>query len=260
MFIQFLIRKKRFLLYILFLPIFYLANPNHLHAETPGEMVEQAQEHYANGDYHAAIELWDGLKTLGFVNANLFYNIGNAYWNLGQGGQARRYFLKATRWQPRDSDIRANLSFVEDQLKLNGSQAELNNVITKIPWWYLSLSFSESLAFSLFFITLFLILRGILQLKKKKFLKISSFVILGFFVFSCSQLMYRGFQRYRLDEAVVINASALLLQAPVKGSKKGELLPEGSQVRIQRAEGEFALVKTGDGDKGWVLKEQLGEI
>lgn len=245
---------------MLFLATFSFICLTQLHAETPGEMVEKAQQYYADGDYYTAIELWDGLKDLGFVNANLFYNIGNAYWNLGQGGQARRYFLKATQWQPRDSDVRANLAFVEDQLKLNGSGAELQSVMTKIPWWYLSLSFSESLSLSVFFIALFLMTRVILQFKKKKLIKISSFVLLSFFVFSASQLGYRAMQKYGRNPAIVIDSSALLLETPVKGSKKGELLPEGSWVNVQRAEGDFALVKTEEGEKGWVLRQQLGNL
>jgi tetratricopeptide (TPR) repeat protein len=61
------------------------------------------------GQVAAAVNLYEQLSAQGVVNADLFYNLGQAYAQLGQANQAVEYYTRATQLAPRDGQIAERL-------------------------------------------------------------------------------------------------------------------------------------------------------
>ena len=57
------------------------------------------------GQIAAAANLYEQLSAQGVVNADLFYNLGQAYSHLGKTNQALEYYLRAAQIAPRDGQI-----------------------------------------------------------------------------------------------------------------------------------------------------------
>ena len=55
------------------------------------------------------------LVKTGPLSANLFYNLGNAEWKLGNGGEAAADYERALALEPSHPQARANLDFVREQ-------------------------------------------------------------------------------------------------------------------------------------------------
>ena len=57
----------------------------------------------------AAVNLYEQLSAQGVVNADLFYNLGQAYSQLGKTNQALEYYTRAAQLAPRDGQIAERL-------------------------------------------------------------------------------------------------------------------------------------------------------
>jgi len=61
------------------------------------------------GQLAAAVNLYEQLSAQGVVNADLFYNLGQAYSQLGKTNQAVEYYTRAAQLAPRDGQIAERL-------------------------------------------------------------------------------------------------------------------------------------------------------
>ena len=57
------------------------------------------------GQTAAAVNLYEQLSAQGIVNADLFYNLGQAYSQLGKTSQGIEYYTRAAQIAPRDGQI-----------------------------------------------------------------------------------------------------------------------------------------------------------
>jgi tetratricopeptide (TPR) repeat protein len=61
------------------------------------------------GQLAAAVNLYEQLSAQGVVNADLFYNLGQAYSQLGQTSKGIEYYTRAAQIAPRDGQIAERL-------------------------------------------------------------------------------------------------------------------------------------------------------
>ena len=73
----------------------------------------EANNFFINKNYKKSIELYEQIIETGQENSTVFYNLGNAYYRLGDIGQAIWAYRNANRFSPRDKDITHNLKIAE---------------------------------------------------------------------------------------------------------------------------------------------------
>lgn len=79
-------------------------------AEDWDRLFKDANRAYSEKDYAAARDLYLKIADEGGVKSSpVFYNLGNAYFHLGELGNAILYYERARRLSPRDRDILRNL-------------------------------------------------------------------------------------------------------------------------------------------------------
>ena len=78
------------------------------YCQTPAQ---EAAELYRAGQFEQAAQAYEKLAAAEPDNAYFAYNLGNAYFKLNRLGKAVVCYRRAFELQPRDQDIRANLSF-----------------------------------------------------------------------------------------------------------------------------------------------------
>lgn len=76
-----------------------------------------ADSAYNKEDYQLAVELYNQALAENGRNANLYYNLGNAWYRRGNIAQAILNYERALRVDPSFSDARTNLNFVQTQLQ-----------------------------------------------------------------------------------------------------------------------------------------------
>lgn len=118
------------------------------------DTLQTAAVAYEEGQFAEAAAAYQQMVDSGVRNSHLYYNLGNAYLKQEEVGQAILNYRRATRLDPRDADLRANLALAElqtkDQLDSSGdsfihqlaSQSEqwatMNEMaLLALIWWFL---------------------------------------------------------------------------------------------------------------------------
>src|SRR4051794_7845217 len=77
----------------------------------------KANQAYAEGRFGAAAAHYEGLINSGTWHANLFYDLGNAHYRLGDFGQAILNYERALALEPRHPEAEANLQLARDEAR-----------------------------------------------------------------------------------------------------------------------------------------------
>ncbi len=97
--------------------------------------MQVANSLYENGRYVEATQAYEQLVAQGIHDSAIYYNLGNAYFQQGDIGQAIFNYQRAAQLAPRDADIQANLAAARaeavDQIPVASSNP-LENFATAI--------------------------------------------------------------------------------------------------------------------------------
>ena len=75
--------------------------------------IEAGAKAYNESDFERAIDEWRTCVDNGMEDADLFYNLGNAYFRSGKLGFSIYYYKMALRLRATDDDIMHNLKFAQ---------------------------------------------------------------------------------------------------------------------------------------------------
>ena len=102
-------------------------------AQSPpaGDIMAEANLLYERGEYAEAVQRYETLIGLGYRDAAVHYNLGNAYLESGDLGRAILNYLRAEELSPRDSDIIANLELARSQT-VDQLQAEGDSLVASV--------------------------------------------------------------------------------------------------------------------------------
>ena len=75
---------------------------------------EQSNAFYTDGKYQMAIDGYKDILNSGFESAELYYNLGNAFYKLNNIPESNFFYEKARSISPTDEDILINLSYAQN--------------------------------------------------------------------------------------------------------------------------------------------------
>ena len=78
-------------------------------AVTQVEFYQEGNRLYQEGDFEGALASYLRLVEAGFESGEVYYNIGNTYFKLGNVALSILYYERARRLLPGDEDVQANL-------------------------------------------------------------------------------------------------------------------------------------------------------
>ncbi|MEM9918185.1 MAG: tetratricopeptide repeat protein [Bacteroidota bacterium] len=251
---------KRF--HLLFFSLLFFCSS--LNAQDVDALFQQANELYQAKDYQAAVQQYESILSAGFRSADLYYNIGNCYYQDGSLGKAILHYERAALMAPGDKDIQYNLALAGAQVK---------DELAKIPsffltrWWsavHRSMSSGSWSVWMLLFCWLGMgglavwLMGTNRQQRKRGFLA-------GLILLLCSGLCWGLTRSQKAFETsnpygIILSEETALRSGPDESST--ELLPlhEGTKVRILDQLGPWKKVRLPDGDQGWLADEVLERI
>ncbi|MGL4806375.1 MAG: tetratricopeptide repeat protein, partial [Bacteroidales bacterium] len=74
---------------------------------------QEAVQAYEKGEYQKAADLYESLTKEGYNSADLYYNLGNAYYKAGENAQAILNYERALLYAPNDADLKTNLEIAK---------------------------------------------------------------------------------------------------------------------------------------------------
>lgn len=109
-------------LFVIILSIISLISPLVLSASG----IEDASKAMKGGEPEKAIEIYDSIAKRDGVSAELFTNLGNAWYENGNTGMAVLYLLRARMLNPADKQVNSNLGFLRSRV-LDANKMELKD-------------------------------------------------------------------------------------------------------------------------------------
>ena len=220
-----------------------------------------ADKEYAKGNYLQASKDYSDLLKLG-ESVELYYNLGNCYYRLGNITKSIIAYEKAHRLSPSDRDVTFNLEFVREKTidKIERQEKNffsagytmLQNLMDMDAWACLSIvAFFACLGMAMLFL-----------LGRDEWMRKLGFYValLSVFVFVFSTL-FAWQQKHNFDardRAVVVAPSASVKLTPSDSSADAVVVHEGTAVQIvDRTMSDWYSVKLDDGKEGWLKRNSL---
>lgn len=212
---------------------------------------------YQEGDFAGAIAGYGAVLDGGFESAELYYNLGNAHFRLGEIGEAVLNYERAARLDPASDDIRANLALINQGLQDRIEPMPRFWLVSAFDWW---LGLIPPGAMPGLVAGCYLLLGAALVMLvlrrpagwRRNLLRTAYAAALATAILGATLLVGET-GLGRPEEAVVMAAEARVLSAP---SEEGGLtvftLHEGTKVRIDRRAGGWAEIVLADGKVGWL--------
>ncbi|MBM6993310.1 MAG: tetratricopeptide repeat protein [Prevotella sp.] len=225
---------------------------------------QDADKAYQSGNYQQAIIDYQSLLKTG-ISADIYYNLGNAYYRSDSLSQAILAYERALRLSPGDKDISFNLQFARS--KTIDKLLPQDDVV--FTTWYhsvVNLTSADTWAWvSIVTIVLALILMLVYLFAPQIVLRKIGFFGGMFFllIFALSNLFAWTQKRILLEQegAIIIAPSVNVKKTPVQNSADAFILHEGTRVDVtDNSMKQWKGVRLSDGREGWIPADQLEMI
>lgn len=234
---------------ISFCAIAFFFGPLSVQAAASEDLFAKANTEFAAGDFKGAIKDYNSVVQSGEWTANLFYDLGNAYFRDSDFGRAILNYERALQLDRNHPEADANLRIARDQthpLELTPSPLEK----------YLSFATPKLLtmvAAVLFWGTILLAL-----LRRRKAL----WLVVGLLLTaSCAFAVYRLENGMRGRAAAVVVADNAEARVATADSAKSVLaLPPGSEVLILQERGDWSYASLPNDQRGWIASKAVEKV
>ncbi len=215
---------------------------------------DTANQSYAKGDFKTARAGYETLVKSGDWSANLFFNLGNADYRLGDKGAAFVAYERALALDPAHPEARANLSLLREE---TGARLQAPSWFSQALGWPLEATHNRAewlAALAFWALCLSLAPRWIKRAPVLWVLAVPSLLVLLW----CGAAL--AWQESRGGTWIITATEATARVAPADGSEKAGTLPMGShaQLLLERGEWLYLLLPTENADgsqaRGWLSR------
>ncbi|MCK4570226.1 MAG: hypothetical protein KAT76_08040 [Bacteroidales bacterium] len=228
------------------------------------ELITQGDSSYNNEMYTEAISNYEAVLEQGFESAQLYYNLGNAYFNINNLPAAILNYERAKVLAPGDADIDFNLNIANSMIP---DKIEAVPEIFYIQWWK-SLRSSFNLHIwtiaSISIFALFVLSAGIFFLSQIIFMRKFAFwagILLILLSIACFSMTYT---KYDIEskhlQAIVFDPTITVKSAPNKMGKDLFVIHEGTKVFILEEINEWCNIRIANGSDGWLPATSIKRI
>ena len=234
-------------------------------AMTGASVAEQAAALYNEADFRKAIELLEKEKNeqlaKGLESAELYYNLGNAYFRVNDLAHARLNYERALLLDPGDRDTKHNIDYLSTKLE---DKILVADTFFLSIWFNAVQNLFSSNAWAKIAVVCFLLLIASLVaffFSKLIIVKKTAFyagVVLIVIVIFANIFTFR--QKEKIENrstAVVMAGSAPMVSSPDINSKELTVLHAGTKVRVTKEDRNWLEIEIDNGTIGWMQKDKL---
>jgi tetratricopeptide (TPR) repeat protein len=241
----------------LFFPLSIFANDS-----TP--LLDHANQFYLQGKYEQAIASYQEIVSQGYESAEVYFNLGNCYYQTNAVGLSILYYERAKKLNPQDEDILFNLQLANQRTL---DKIEPAPKLFLEEWWNtIQVLHSEkewSVRSILFFVLSFVFMAIFISTAHRSS-KLFSFWLTIVFLFLTAITFAIAGSRYSNSKnhttAVMIATSAEVKNSPADNGVKLFVLHEGTLVTTPETNGEWVKIELSPEKVGWVKKTSLAFI
>jgi tetratricopeptide (TPR) repeat protein len=215
---------------------------------------EAANKAYQNGKYEEAKVDYLQMVRAGQYSADLFYNLGDVWFKLGDQGRSILNYERALLLNPRLDEAAFNM---RTAFKIVGND-ELPSFRERIEAYADYFPLVASIAFWILAFALYPACRNVGRLT----IFLRSLCIVAGFAFICSAAVYVriGSGSKNPNRALVVESAADLKYGPAVSARSVESLQIGDEVRLVSERGDWTFCRVTTGNLGWILTRKIERI
>lgn len=224
-------------------------------------MINAGNEAYQQNRFEDAIGFYKSVTDENYESAELFYNLGNSYYKSKNNAEAMLWYERALRLSPSNEDIKHNIAFVNQKLT---DKIEILPEIFIVKWWksICSLNSGKGWAiWSILFVTLLMLCLVLILMTRIPWLRNLAFISLIFAtIFAVFSILFAQRQTYyyqKHPEAIVMRSVINAKSTPTDNGTDLFVIHEGLKVKVTDKVSEWIEIQLPNGEKGWVLQEEV---
>jgi len=237
-------------------------------------MAERKKED-AVGKFEQAVRLYEQLLESGFINGQIYYNLGNAYYRLDMPGKAIMYYRRAEKLFPRDADIKANINLLKRDFIDRETIGQIPEILKAACFWYFYFNLNEIMILAIYiYLALIASILSFIFLKLPWIKKIITAFASCFLVLVIS-LGIKAYNQNSVEMGVVIADESKIRYGPGEEYEPRFKVHEGAEVRIEEKKDKWYKVyvyvdvediRDNEGKKeteyktGWIPESEVGKI
>ncbi|HEY5345527.1 MAG TPA: SH3 domain-containing protein [Verrucomicrobiae bacterium] len=212
-----------------------------------------ANKFYAEGKFSDAAGAYEKILSTGAQSPSLLFNAGNAEFKSGHLGKAIAAYRQAELLAPRDTEMRANLAFVRNQVR--GATAR------ESFWqnWFGSLTLNESAVLTavLFWLTFALLAVRQIHPPLVPKLKTVTRILVALTIFSAAVLGVQAANHFSAATAVVITDNVTARSGPFDDAQSAFTARDGAELSVLDRRDGWVQVASAAGKTGWLNQKQV---
>jgi tetratricopeptide (TPR) repeat protein len=207
-----------------------------------------ANQAYSEARFQEAAAGYESVIQAGKWNATLFYDLGNAYYRLGNFGKAILNYERALALEPRHPEAQANLRLASDEgraLELRKDWIERYAAVATVKQYTIAVVVT-------FWLALFIAAHLLLSRRRSA----GGIALIALSLIVCGTSI---FAIYTLENGTGGNALAVVTAKEVEArlatadnAKSVLLLPAGSEIRILSERGDWVYAALPNDQRGWI--------
>lgn len=229
-----------------------------LSAQIPVQQLEAGNHYYEVKDYASAVQSYNAVLASGYCSAQLYYNLGNAYYRQNEIAQSILNYERALRITPNDREIQENLALANSK-----TQDQMNAIpqlfVVRIWKGFVQLFSTRgwcivALLCLLLFGSALLLFLFANQYAVRKFTFVFGVVLLCCFLLSGASVFA---SRHHKTEAIVMATMTTMKSSPEVSSIDKLIVHAGTKLEVEETIQDWHKVRLPDGNTGWIQTSVL---
>lgn len=227
-------------------------------------LMESGNHAYQQENYQEAVQFYEKVLQEGYASGELYFNLGNAYYRLGDLGRAILNYERAQRYLPRSESVAFNLRLANLYIK---DRVDVPPPFFLLRWYQSTIHALTARSWGVLF-TLFLLIMALLIFVRYWFnpqgltgwLRRLAIISGCCAVLVLIPLLARYHYEYRSNEGIITSPVVTCLAAPQAGSTELFVVHAGTKVKILGSDGEWYKIELLDGKQGWLPMRDMEKI
>lgn len=226
--------------------------------------VEEGNQHYRMGNYDMACDFYGLALSSDNGNAELYYNLGNAYYRTDKIGLAILNYERALRLRPNMGDAKENLALANSKTQDRITELPRLFIVRWIDWLCTAITPHAWRIILLVLLAIVAAAAIALRWGQDATLRkagLTTGIVTAVLLLATTLLLFGSTSRYNShSDAIVMEQAITVKSSPEQQSVDKMLLHEGTKVEVLEELSGWYKIRIADGTTGWCQSSTIEKI
>ena len=228
-----------------------------VYSQNIDSLFSSGNDSYNKNQFDVSVSAYENILSQGFYSADLYYNLGNAYYRLEDFANARWSYEMGINIDPRNKDMIHNLMLTKKKIP-NTIETPDSQILNLINNFLTSFTYGDFVLFSSIMLLLYSICFIIYRIMPSKPIVVSYYVFIVLFFIGTSFSVIKFLWERNNNFGIILNDETELYSAPFLNENiKISIFFSGNKVKIEQTTDKWIEISSIDGRKGWIRLEDI---